>query len=267
MPTLRKFIPKGGNKSRPLGIPTVKDRILQQSTKNVIEQIFEMKFLDCSYGYRPNKSAHQAVEQIKNYVNQGYIWVIDADVEKFFDSVDHKLMMSFVATEISDGKVLDLIDSWLKAGVMNEGEMEETIVGTPQGGVISPLLANIYLHEMDKQVNRLLEVQMVRYADDVVILCKTREKAERTMERIEKILTWLKLRLNENKTKIANVNRHNFAFLGFNFKRTGGKILVTPRKKAIKKFKESVKVITNRRRPIKPKEMIGRLNSIIRGWG
>ena len=165
-PVLRKVIPKGENQFRALGIPTVKDRILQQATKNVIELIFEMKFLECSYGYRPNKSAHQAVEQIKKYVDQGYTWVIDADVEKFFDSVDHKLMMSFVAKEISDGKVLNLIETWLKAGVMSKGEIEETTVGTPQGGVISPLLVNIYLHEMDEQVTSLYGVRMVRYADD-----------------------------------------------------------------------------------------------------
>jgi group II intron reverse transcriptase/maturase len=266
-PVLRKFIPKGGGKLRSLGIPTVKDRILQQAAKNVIEQIFEMKFLDCSYGYRPNKSAHQAVEQIKKYVQQGYTWVIDADVEKFFDSVDHKLMMSFVAEEISDGKVLSLIKSWLKAGVMNEGEIEETTVGTPQGGVISPLLANIYLHEMDEQVTRLYGVRMVRYADDVVILCKTKDKAGRTMKRVEEILTGLKLRLNKTKTKIVDVNKESFEFLGFKFKRWGGKLFVTPGEKATQKFKDSVRATTNRRQPVKPKELIGRLNSVIRGWG
>jgi group II intron reverse transcriptase/maturase len=207
------------------------------------------------------------VEQIKKYVDQGYTWIIDADVEKFFDTVDHKLMMKFVADEISDGKVLNLIESWLKAGVMNKGEIEETTVGTPQGGVASPLLANIYLHEMDKQVTKISGVRMVRYADDVVILCKTKEKAERTMKQVEEILTGLKLQLNKMKTKIVNVNRRSFGFLGFNFKRAGGKLFVTPGMKAIKKFKEAVKSTTNRKQPVKPKEMVGRLNRVIRGWG
>ena len=267
MPTLRRLIPKGDNKFRPLGIPTVKDRILQQATKNVIEQIFEMKFLDCSYGYRPNKSAQQAVKQIKNYIDQGYIWVIDADVEKFFDSVDHKLLMRFVAEEISDGKVLSLVESWLKAGVMNKGKQEETPVGTPQGGVISPLLANIYLHEMDKQVANIDNIQLVRYADDFVILCKTKEEAERTMKQVKEILTGLKLRLNKTKTKIVNVNRESFEFLGFKLKRACGKVFVIPRKKTIDKFKQAIRRVTWRKQPVKLDEMIGRLNSVIRGWG
>jgi len=175
--------------------------------------------------------------------------------------------MSFVAEEISDGKVLNLIESWLTAGVLNKGEIEEITEGTPQGGVISPLLANIYLHEMDKQVSRLYGVRMVRYADDVVILCKTREIAERTLKQLEEILAGLKLQLNKKKTKIVNVNRESFGFLGFNFKRGGGKVFVTPRKEAVKKFKETVRAVTCRRWSVKPKVMMGKLNSVIRGWG
>jgi RNA-directed DNA polymerase len=267
MPTLRRFIPKGRNKVRPLGIPTVKDRVLQQATKNVIEQIFEMKFLDCNYGYRPGRRAQQAVKQIKNYIEQGYKWVIDADVEKFFDEVNHELLMNFVAAEISDGKVLNLIDSWLKAGVMNKGESEETRIGTPQGGVISPLLANIYLHEMDKQVIKMNDVRLVRYADDFVILCKTESEAESTMKQVMDILARLKLRLNKTKTKIQNIDIGSFEFLGFEVKRRGGRIIVTPKRTAIEKFKETVRMITKRKLSIKPREMIVILNGTIRGWG
>jgi len=267
MPTLRKFIPKSNKKLRPLGIPTVKDRVLQQATKNVIEQIFEMKFLDCSYGYRPDRNAQRAVKQIKNYIEQGYTWVIDADVEKFFDSVDHNLLMSFVAEEISDGKVLSLIEAWLKAGVMNQGKQEETPIGTPQGGVISPLLANIYLHEMDEQIIKTDSIRLVRYADDFVLLCKTKEDAEKAMEQVKNILTKLKLRLNKTKTKIVNVNREHFEFLGFKLKRTFGRLHITPRRDAIKKFKNTVRRITCRDQPMKPKLIAGKLNSVIRGWG
>jgi len=267
MPVLRKLIPKGDKQFRKLGIPSVKDRILQQATKNVIEQIFEMKFLDCSFGYRPKRSAHQAIGQIKKYAQQGYTWVIDADVEKFFDSVDHKLLMNFVADEISDGKVLNLIKAWLKAGVMNRGKVEETMEGTPQGGVISPLLANIYLHEMDKQVSAMDDVRLVRYADDLVILCKTKEVAERTMKQVEAILAGLKLRLNKTKTKLVNVNRESFEFLGFKLKMGQGKLLITPRRVAIEKFKEAVRTLTRQRQPLTAKDMIGRLNNTIRGWG
>jgi group II intron reverse transcriptase/maturase len=150
---------------------------------------------------------------------------------------------------------------------MNEGKIEETIEGTPQGGVVSPLLANIYLYEMDKQVSAMDDVRLVRYADDLVILCKTKEVAERTMKQVETILAGLKLRLNKTKTKLVNANKESFEFLGFKLKMGQGKLLITPRKKAIEKFKEAVRILTRRRQPLTAKDMVGRLNDTIRGWG
>lgn len=256
-------IPKDNGKTRFLGIPTVRDRVIQQSTRIVMEPIFEPKFKDCSYGFRPNRNCHQALDKIQEYVAAGNLWAAEFDIEAFFDSIDHELLIDFVAEEISDGSFLKLIRSFLTAGVMKAGVRYDQDKGTPQGGVISPLLANIYLHLLD-EVMTANGFNLVRYADDYVVLCKTEEEADKAIELSNSILGKLKLKANSTKTrKVQLTDRDGFEFLGF---------LITakyrfPRKKAIAKFRENVRRKTRRLAPVSLKEMIKQLNPTIRGWG
>src|SRR6056297_3585345 len=167
-PVLRVYIPKSDGSERPLGVPTVKDRIAQASVKEIIEPIYEEIFCDCSYGFRPGRSQIDAVNQVEEYREQGYKWVVDADIKGFFDNIDHELLIEFIREEITDGWVLNIIKSWLTAGVMTDGIKEPTTEGTPQGGVISPLLANIYLHQMDRILVKR-GYKIVRFADDCAL--------------------------------------------------------------------------------------------------
>ncbi|MHB1474884.1 MAG: group II intron reverse transcriptase/maturase [Dermatophilaceae bacterium] len=265
-----------------LGIPTVRDRVAQQAAKLVLEPIFEADFLPVSYGYRPKRSATEALEVIRRSFLEGRTWVTEIDIRSFFDSIDHARLLEFVGQRVSDRRVLKLVRKWLTAEVMEDGVTSQTVSGTPQGGVISPLLANIYLHRLDAAWAEWGHGTLVRYADDAVILCRTQAEAEAALALVGEILTGLGLALHPDKTRIVDLRegREGFDFLGCHFHaRVSGRLLERgirryylhrwPSARSMVRVRSRVKELTGRNRngAKDVRVLIRDLNPVLRGWG
>lgn len=264
LPVKRVEIPKPNGGIRKLGIPTVVDRIIQQAIVQKLTPIFEPTFSEYSYGFRPNRRCHNAIDRALELINQGYEWIIDLDLEKFFDNVPQDKLIRIVDNVAKDSDVTWLIHKYLKAGVMVDGHFEETNIGTPQGGNLSPLLSNVYLNELDKELERR-QLHFARYADDCVIFVKTKFSAERVMRNIVTFIeNKLKLKVNAEKTHITTPN--NLKYLGFSFWKDKSEWKSTPHQESFKKLFFKLKKLVKRSWSIDLTYRIKKINEVLRGW-
>jgi RNA-directed DNA polymerase len=262
-PVKRVDIPKGDGRTRPLGIPVVKDRIVQTAMKLVIEPIFEVAFRPQSYGFRPGRGCHDALREVDQLIRQGFCFVVDADLEGYFDSIPHERLMERVEERVSDGRVLDLLRGWLEQDILKGAERWTPTTGSPQGAVISPLLANIYLHPLDEHMAALGH-RMVRYADDFVVLCESLEEAHAALAAVRDWVAQNGLRLHPDKTHVGDCRQlgQGFDFLGYRFEAGRRRV----RDKSHKRLKDRIREMTGRSRGDSLERIIADLNPVLRGW-
>ena len=260
----RRYIPKPGNpaKRRPLGIPTIRDRIVQTALRHVIEPLWEVKFADQSYGFRPGRACKDALRRVQALLRSGHTWVVDADIQSFYDSIDHGRLLEEVAKEVADGRVLGLIEKLLGQPVMEDSTKWTPEEGIPQGSALGPVLANVFLHPVDLVLVRE-GYEVTRYADDLVIQCKTEQEAHAALARLREELVARGLTLHPEKTRVTNVRRRGgFDFLGYHFERDWKR----PKKQSLEKFKDRVRERTRRLDGNSLPTIIERLNAVVRGW-
>ncbi|WP_342565835.1 group II intron reverse transcriptase/maturase [Paenibacillus sp. FSL R7-0345] len=267
-PVRRKEIPKpDGSGVRKLGIPTVIDRVIQQAISQQLQPLFEPLFLDGSYGYRPGRSAQQAIRKVKEHAQQGYSHAVEIDLSKYFDTLNHELLMNVLRKQIQDHRVTDLIKKYLKSGVMENGVHCKTEEGSPQGGPLSPLLANIYLNEFDQEMNSR-GVNVIRYADDIVVLTKSKRAATRLLESCRKYLEHkLRLQMNTQKSKVVSVvARKHFKFLGFALGKNRKGLYIRAHGQSLAKAKKKLKELTSRSQGRNVRQVMEKVKVYIRGW-